>query len=385
MLQLLLAGGAGMATVASPCILPMLPLLLGGTVAHAGRSRPLFIVFGFVLSFSATALAFGASARAAGLSPDTVRQVAIVALLLFGALLAWPALLDRVMAPFGRLADVAARVGQRTGAGRLGGFGLGLTLGALWTPCAGPVLASILALVAGEQSNTRAAALLVAYAVGAGVPMLLIAYGGQWAGHSVRRLTRHATRLRQGFGVLVMGTALAMHTGADVSAAAWLADIAATPAQASPPRPAAAPAQAPEFEGITGWFNSPPLTLAGLRGQVVLVDFWTYGCVNCVRTLPALKDWHARYKDRGLVIVGVHTPEFGFERPAANLQAAIERHGIGYAVAQDNAYATWNAWANRYWPAQYLIDRQGRIVLRHFGEGDEAAIAHAIERELARP
>ncbi|MED5620434.1 cytochrome c biogenesis protein DipZ [Ideonella sp. BN130291] len=385
MLQLLLAGGAGMATVASPCILPMLPLLLGGTVGHGGRARPLFIVLGFVLSFSAAGLAFGASARAAGLSQDTVRQLAILALLLFGTLLAWPTLLDRVMAPFGRVADLAARFGRRSGSGRAGGFLLGLSLGALWTPCAGPVLASILALVAGEQDTTRAAVLLLAYALGAGVPMLLIAYGGQWAGNSVRRLTRHATRLRQGFGVLVIGTALAMQTGADVSAAAWLADLASTPAEASAPRAAAAPTVAPEFEGIAAWFNSAPLTVAGLRGKVVLVDFWTFGCVNCVRTLPALKEWHERYGEQGLVVVGVHTPEFGFERSAANLQAAINRHGIRYPVAQDNGYRTWNAWANRYWPAQYLIDRQGRIVLRHFGEGDEAAIEQAIARELARP
>lgn len=135
---------------------------------------------------------------------------------------------------------------------------------------------------------------------------------------------------------------------------------------------AAAPMQrpaAPGFSGIDRWLNSPPLDLQGLRGKVVLVDFWTYTCINCIRTLPHVKSWHEKYKDQGLVVVGVHTPEYPFERSTANVQAAIKRFGIAYPVAQDNRYATWQAYANQYWPAVYLIDRQGRIGYTHFGEG----------------
>ena len=135
---------------------------------------------------------------------------------------------------------------------------------------------------------------------------------------------------------------------------------------------------APEFKGIDRWFNSTPLTLAGLLGRVVLVDFWTYSCINCQRTLPYVNRWAAKYSDRGLTVVGVHTPEFPFERSADNVQAAIVRHGVKHAVAQDNRYATWKAWSNQYWPAHYLVDVRGRIQYRHFGEGDydrtEAAI-----------
>ena len=128
-------------------------------------------------------------------------------------------------------------------------------------------------------------------------------------------------------------------------------------------------AQAPEFTGIDNWLNSPPLSMQQLRGKVVLVDFWTYTCINCIRTLPYVKSWHEKYKDKGLVVVGVHTPEYPFERSTSNVQSAIKRLGIPYPVAQDNRYATWQAYSNQYWPAVYLIDKQGRVVYTHFGEG----------------
>lgn len=147
---------------------------------------------------------------------------------------------------------------------------------------------------------------------------------------------------------------------------------------------AAAPARiAPELVGISRWFNTPPLSLAGLRGKVVLVDFWTLGCSNCIHTLPHVQAWHRRYKDQGLVVIGVHTPEFAFEREPANVQAAIQRFGLGYPVALDNDSRTWNAWHNAYWPALYLIDKQGRVVYQHVGEGaydlTEARIQQALQ------
>lgn len=145
------------------------------------------------------------------------------------------------------------------------------------------------------------------------------------------------------------------------------------------------PAAAPEFTGIDNWLNSDPLTLAQLRGKVVLVDIWTYTCINCVRTLPYVTSWYQKYKDQGLEVVGVHTPEFPFERSSPNVQKAIERFGITYPVAQDNRYATWEAYRNQYWPAFYLIDKQGRIVYRHFGEGQYAETEAQIQRLLAQP
>jgi thiol-disulfide isomerase/thioredoxin len=154
------------------------------------------------------------------------------------------------------------------------------------------------------------------------------------------------------------------------------------------PAPAANPVLvdhgiAPNFNGIEQWLNSEPLSMAGLRGKVVLVDFWTYSCINCLRTLPYVTKWHERYKDHGLVVVGVHTPEFPFERQTGNVQTAIKRFGIRYPVAQDNQYATWKAYDNQYWPAAYLIDRTGRIVLKHFGEGRYDEMESAIRMLLA--
>ena len=142
--------------------------------------------------------------------------------------------------------------------------------------------------------------------------------------------------------------------------------------------------KAPEFAGIERWLNSQPLTMEGLRGKVVLVDFWTYSCINCINTLPYIKQWHDKYKDQGLVVVGVHTPEFPFEKSTANVQAAIKRFDIRYPVAQDNRYATWSAYHNRYWPALYLVDAQGKIVYQHFGEGQYAETEAAIRNALAQ-
>jgi len=160
----------------------------------------------------------------------------------------------------------------------------------------------------------------------------------------------------------------------------------ATPAVAAPAAPmkvaAASQQAAPDFTGITNWFNSKPLNLADLRGKVVLVDFWTYGCVNCVNTLPHVTDLYAKYKDKGLVVVGVHTPEFPFERSASNVQAALKRHGITYPVAQDNDSKTWNAYSNQYWPAQYIIDQNGKIVFQHAGEGRYDEIDRTVAKLL---
>jgi thiol-disulfide isomerase/thioredoxin len=152
--------------------------------------------------------------------------------------------------------------------------------------------------------------------------------------------------------------------------------------QTAPFQVAAAQGSAPNFVGINNWFNSAPLSMASLRGKVVLVDFWTYGCVNCVNTLPRVTELYAKYRDRGLVVVGVHTPEFPFERSASNVQAALKRHGITYPVAQDNDSQTWNAYHNQYWPAQYIVDQSGKIVFQHDGEGQYEQIDRTIARLL---
>lgn len=382
-----IAALAGVATIASPCVLPVLPLLLGISAEDQQRSRPLFIVLGFVLGFAALAVLFGASSQVLGLSPDALRLVAAGGMLLAGLLMVWPTLGARTMAPFGRLADGAQALGSRATAGPWGGLLLGLSLGALWTPCAGPVLAAILALVASQPSPGTTAPLLLSYAAGAGLPMLAIAYGGQAIRLRVRAFARHTDAFRRACGVLVVASAITLGLQLDAQAAAWFKQTWAGVAQASPASAITPPTDrpAPEFVGIDQWLNSPPLSLKALRGQVVLVEFWTYACSNCVNTLPHIQRWHERYAKQGLRVVGVHTPEFAFERSADNVRQAIRRHGLSYPVAQDNQYKTWRAYDNQYWPALYLIDRQGRIVFTHFGEGDEARIEQRIRQALAEP
>jgi cytochrome c biogenesis protein CcdA/thiol-disulfide isomerase/thioredoxin len=380
-IALALALAAGLVTVASPCILPMLPVLLGASWGRRDARRPLFVVTGFVASFAATALAFGASTRVLGVSHDAVRGLAIAALCVFGLLSLFPRTFETLSPALSRIGDTAARLPAARRDTPVGALALGASLGALWTPCAGPALASILVLLGTAQDAGRAAPLLAAYALGAGLPMLAIAYGGRAASRRLDVLARHAGAVRRAFGLLVLATALAMLRGYDASAAAWLSDL--VPAAESP-RPTAPSVRdaAPELAGIEAWLNSPPLRLADLRGKVVLVDFWTFACSNCARTLPSLERWHARYADEGLVVIGVHTPEFAFERERANVEAAVRRFGIDYPVALDNRYETWTAWRNRYWPSLYLVDREGRLVLRHEGEGDYEEIERAIEAAL---
>jgi cytochrome c biogenesis protein CcdA len=222
MLEPLLAFLAGMLTVGAPCILPMLPIILGSSVGRQSRTRPIFIATGFALAFSAVALLFGAFAEALGLGHEILRQLAILLLIGFGTLMIWPQPFEAVAS---RLGSPASWSATGAGSGNLGGLVLGATLGVLWTPCAGPVLGSILALVASAANLSRAAFLLLAYAIGAGLPMLAIAYGGQAVTTRIRSVARHAHRLQQAFGALVILVAVAMHLQYDSLVTVWLSDL----------------------------------------------------------------------------------------------------------------------------------------------------------------
>ena len=384
----LLAFAAGVLTVAAPCVLPLLPVVLGSSAtAGQARARPLFIALGFALSFAAAALLFGAFQQVLGLAPEPVRDAGAVLLLVFGLLMVWPRPFQWLgVAGSGALNRVAA-LGDSAGNGNLGGLVLGMPLGVVWTPCAGPVLASILALIATQPDLGRAGLLLACYSLGAALPMLAIAYGGRAVFARVRGIVPYAHRLQQGLGVVVAGVAVATLLHYDGQLAAWLARW--SPQQSTARADTAAGlhdyGRAPEFTGIVQWLNSEPLAMEQLRGKVVLVDFWTYSCANCLNTLPHVNRWAQTYRDQGLVVIGVHTPEFAFEKSTENVREAITRLGVRHAVAQDNRYATWKAYDNRYWPATYLIDARGHIRYKHFGEGDYARTEAAIRALLEPP
>jgi cytochrome c biogenesis protein CcdA/thiol-disulfide isomerase/thioredoxin len=402
---------AGAATVLAPCVLPVLPVVLAGG-AGGGRRGPVGIALGLAVSFTVFTLTASRLERALGLPQDLLFHAAVVLIALVGLAMVWPRLGELAGRPFGPLARGAAgRLSALRADGIRGGLLLGVGLGLVWTPCAGPVLGAISTLAARERVSASLVAVTAAYALGAAVPVLLLALGGQRALERLPALRARAPRLRQALGLVLAGAALLFLTDIPTRLATASAGLApgvgtlegshavkrqldrlvGAPRFAEPPVVrAAAPSlpvlgTPPDFDGIVAWLDTPggrPLTIAGLRGRVVLIDFWTYSCINCLRTLPYLKAWDARYRAQGLTIVGVHSPEFAFEHVVANVRHAIAEHGIRYPVAVDSSLRTWDAWQNEYWPAEYLIDRQGRVRAAHAGEGEYAQTEQEIRALL---
>jgi cytochrome c biogenesis protein CcdA/thiol-disulfide isomerase/thioredoxin len=380
---------AGLITALSPCVLPVLPLLFAGGAA-GGRRRPYAIVAGIVASFTFFTLAASWLLDLLGLPQDFLRNLAIAALFLVAATLVSARVARALERPL--LFLTRRRFGEEGG-----GFLLGVSLGLVFVPCAGPVLAAVSVLAATREVDAEGVLLTLAYACGAATPMLAVAVGGRSV---TQRLRPRLAVLRPALGVVVGLTALAIAFGADARfqrqipgytealqnrversdvAARELARVVGAPRLSDRGR-------APELRGISRFINTPgerPLTLRGLRGRVIVVDFWTYSCVNCLRTLPYLRAWDETYREDGLTVVGVHTPEFAFEREEENVEAAVRRLGVRYPVALDNDFATWNAFRNRYWPAKYVLDREGRIRYTHFGEGEYGRTEQVIRQLLA--
>ncbi len=263
------------------------------------------------------------------------------------------------------------------------GLLLGFSLGLVWTPCVGPIIASVITLAATSSVNLTTVFITLSYSIGTAIPMLGITYGGRQALQKVPWLTNNTPNIQKGFGVLMILTALAIFFNLDRGFQTFILDkfpnygagltkiednkLVDNQLQnlGTNQYPAA-----PELIPGGQWFNTQPLTLASLKGKVVLIDFWTYTCINCIRTLPYTKTWYDKYKDKGFVLIGVHSPEFEFEKSSDNVKKAISDFGIKYPVMQDNNYDTWKAFNNHYWPAEYLIDAKGNIRDSHPGEGD---------------
>ncbi|HEV7769812.1 MAG TPA: cytochrome c biogenesis protein DipZ [Solirubrobacterales bacterium] len=408
---------AGAGTALSPCVLPVLPIALSAG-ATGGRRRPLGIVAGLTVSFTFATVALVYVIAALGLPDDFLRKLAIAVLLGFGVVLMVPRLAARIEAT---MSGFAGRFGvfKSDGEGFWSGTAVGASLGLLYAPCAGPILAGVITVSASQSLNAGRLAVALSYGVGSAVVLYFLMLGGR---RVVAPLARRGVGLQIAMGAVMVVVALAMLRNYDVrfqnSIASDLPAFLVNPTESLEDTAAAQSAladlrggghgvgaeattvaprvgsdgksqlpvlgEAPEFVGNQQWFNTPgdrPLTLRSLRGRVVLVDFWTYSCINCIRTFPYLKAWDERYRKDGLTIVGVHTPEFPFERVPDNVAEAIESNEIRYPVAQDNEQATWNAYGNQYWPAEYFIDAEGRVRYAHFGEGayDEK---EAVIREL---
>jgi cytochrome c biogenesis protein CcdA/thiol-disulfide isomerase/thioredoxin len=423
----------GLVTGISPCILPVLPVIFaagaasglpdapavgGDTVepqsGEAGsaprsaewrrRRRPLAVIGGLVLSFSVFTLTGSWLLSLLGLPQDALRWIGLVVLGVVGLGLVVPTVGEALERPFARLA-----AGHRPSQG--GGFVLGLSLGLVFVPCAGPVLAAITVVSANHRYGFGALVLTAAFAVGIAVPLLVFALLGQRLAGRMHLVRARAAAARKAVGAVLILTALViglnltdglqralpgytntLQSQLEANAAAKQAlggvtgvstgGALASCTDASPTLQRCG--TAPGIAGISRWLNTPggrPLSLTGLRGRVVLVDFWTYSCINCQRTLPHLESWNRAYAGDGLTIIGVHTPEFAFEHVASNVSEAARQLGVSYPIAIDNQYTTWNAYQNSYWPAEYLIDASGHVRHADFGEGQYAR-TEAFIRQL---
>ncbi|HEY1517133.1 MAG TPA: cytochrome c biogenesis protein CcdA [Solirubrobacteraceae bacterium] len=431
LLLMLFALIAGAGTAITPCVLPVVPALLASS-ATGGRRRPIGIVIGLGATFTIAIVLLAELVNGVGLASGAARTLSIVVLIAFGVALLIPDLSARIEAPLSRL----GRFGPKSrGTGFWSGLGVGAALGFVCAPCAGPILAAVTSVSASSGANARVILVAISYSVGLSAVLLVYAFAGRAVIDRIRRVGRGNT-VNRALGVVLLATGVLMVFNVDVRFEEALAKDTSLPAilvdptrslessnavqkrlaslrptsrfvtaqkQASS-KPVSTAAErevaipgvktpsltdlgtAPEFTDNQDWFNTPgdkPLTLARLHGHVVLVDFWTYTCINCLRTLPFLKGLYAQYHRYGLDIVGVETPEFTFEQEAGNVRQAISSDGIKYPVVQDNKYGTWDAWNNQYWPAEYLIDAKGQVRHYQFGEGDYKQDEAAVRALLA--
>ena len=407
---------SGVVTIFAPCIWPILPIVLSAG-ATGGERKPLGIVTGLAVSFMLATLALAFVVQNIPFDPEVLRLFAVFVIALLGLTLIVPALGARLEGVVSRLASFGGRFTSHAGTGFWGGFLTGFALGLVWSPCAGPILATIATLAATQAVSFQVVLITLAFVIGVALPLFILAVVGKNVLTKTRMLAPYTQRIQQVFGLIMILAAGAIYTGYDKTLQTKLldtfpsyesflngiekndtikqkldelkgADESSSLLKKEQPKSdmksdLSVYGQAPEFAGIEQWLNTDgALTLNGLRGKVVLVDFWTYSCINCIRTLPYVTGWYEKYKDQGFVVIGVHTPEFEFEKKTTNVADALERYGINYPVAQDNRYSTWKAYNNRYWPAHYLIDAEGRIREYHFGEGNYRETEQAIQSLL---
>ncbi len=412
----------GFITGVSPCIVPVLPVVVAGGSTGSRRARPFLIIAGLVLSFSLAELLGTTLLSALGLPEDLLFWLGISVLLVLALGLLVPTIGYWTERPFSRL-------GASRHAGSGGGFVLGLSLGLVFVPCAGPVLAAISVAAANHRVNASSLFVTLFYAAGAALPLLVLSVAAQRAANGWQRFRKHLPAVRRIAGAVLALTTVAIAVGlfdplqravpgytsalenrvegsssissqlqklsgehansyakkqADAQAVTVKEPATARRSAAFKALPLPDLGAAANFTGIVAWLNTPggrPLSLAQLRGKVVLVDFWTYSCINCQRSLPHVEAWYNDYKKYGFVVVGVHTPEFAFEHVLGNVRSAARSLGVDYPVAVDSNYATWDAYNNQYWPADYLIDPTGQVRVYDYGEGGYSMMETDI-REL---
>jgi len=401
MLLFLLAYLGGVLTIVSPCILPVLPFVFSRADKPFLKSG-LPILLGMASTFALVATLAAVGGGWAVAANDYGRIIALIVMFVLGLTLVFPELADRLSRPLVAVGDRLAQKADTDGNMSIWpSLLLGVATGLLWAPCAGPILGLILTGAALGGASTHTTVLLVAYAGGAATSLALALLVGGRVFAAMKQSLGAGEWVRRGVGVAVLLAVVAIGFGADTGALTRLSLASTAPleqrlvdlvrssrmdsekgvgAAADATLPVEGPM--PSLAGAVEWLNSPPLTREALKGKVVLVDFWTYSCINCLRSIPYIRAWAEKYKDQGFVVIGVHTPEFAFEKKAANVKNAISNLEIGYPVAIDNNFAIWRAFNNQYWPAHYFIDAQGNIRHHHFGEGDYDGSERVIQKLL---
>lgn len=360
----------GFALIISPCILPILPIILAGSLTDS-KKRPFGIIIGFILIFSLFTFFSRKLVEYSGIDLNIVRHISYGILFLIGLIMLSTYLTEKFSVITNRLTSTGSSMTSITNpqGGFISGIFFGGLIAIIWTPCGGPILAAVILQTVIQKTNLMSFLTLVAFGTGAAVPMLVIALFGRQTIASFGYFKMHTTMIRKLLGaviILSVGFMIYLEDGISIAQAETLNNVTTLSLQNGLEKPYPAPA----ISGIDGWINSQPLDINELRGKVVLVDFWTYSCINCMRTLPYLNDWYTKYQKDGLVIIGVHTPEFDFEKEFSNVKNAVINDGIKYPVALDSHFVTWQNYNNMYWPAHYLIDKNGNVVYTHFGEGD---------------
>jgi cytochrome c biogenesis protein CcdA/thiol-disulfide isomerase/thioredoxin len=409
MILLVLAFLGGILTIISPCILPVLPFVFARADQPFRRSG-LPLLAGMAVTFAGLAALATAGGEWIVRANQYGRDISLVVLAVFGLTLLWPALADRLSRPFVHLgSSLAQSSSPDSKPSMFRSLLLGVATGLLWAPCAGPILGLVLTGAALEGNSTRTVFLLLAYAAGAATSLAVALLAGGRVFAALKRGFGAEVWIRRILGVAVLAGVAAVALGLDRGLLTQIS-LASTsgveqslldrfqpgglhpnaeekkPAMmmmsSTAPGAAAGPQTLPDLSGAVAWLNSPPLTADALKGKVVLVDFWTYSCINCLRTLPYIRAWADKYKDSGLVVIGVHTPEFAFEKDLDNVRQAVRELKITYPVAIDNDRKIWNGFSNSYWPADYLIDGTGRIRYHHFGEGKYGESEQQIQELL---
>jgi cytochrome c biogenesis protein CcdA/thiol-disulfide isomerase/thioredoxin len=393
----LIAFLGGLLTVLSPCILPVVPFLFAG--AQRSRASILLTLGGMALTFALISSLAVVSSEWVIQASNSGRYAALIVMSVFALSLISARIGDWLTRPFVMLGN-RLDPDTRKKAGPMGSIMLGVATGLLWAPCAGPILGVILTGAMLQGANAQTSLLLLAYGAGSALSLGTLIFTGRGLVNRLKPSIPFTGWLRRGAGVAVLATAAVIATGFDKTLLAKtssesvasveksvlenvpkVVDYFISKVRADSPMEEGKGAM-PSLAGAVQWLNSPELSAESLRGKVVLVDFWTYDCINCQHTLPYVKDWAKKYEKDGLVVIGVHTPEYGYERIIDNVKDQVKKLGITYPVAIDNNYAIWRNFDNQYWPAHYLIDAKGQVRYSHFGEGRYEAQEQMIQQLL---